>query len=118
MFKYGNGELLSRGLVSRVRLLNCRPYCPEEGAELTNRGNWAADRVECRALVVDCSNLKLLSSALLSKLILLQRRLTRNKARLVLVGLRAEVREVLSWTKLDRFFEIGKDEEQEAAACA
>ena len=35
----------------------------------------------------------------------------------MLSGLRAEIREVLSWTKLDRFFEIAKNEEREAVAC-
>ena len=114
----GHFELLSRGPVSRVRLLDHRPFCQEKVAELTSEWNSVADRADCRALVVDCSNVKLLSSEMLSKLILLQRRLTRKNARLVLAGLRAEVREVLSWTKLDRFFEIKKDEEQEAVACA
>ena len=52
---------------------------------------------------------------MLSRLILLQRRLKQKRARLVLSGLRAEARAVSSWTKLDRFFEIKEGEEQETA---
>jgi anti-anti-sigma regulatory factor len=48
---------------------------------------------------------------MLSKLILLERRLKRRGIRLVLSDLRDEVRRVLRWTKLDRLFEINGDEE-------
>jgi len=109
-------ELLSRGPVSSVRLLNPTPLCDEKVAELINEWNSLADSEHCRVLVVDCSNVQILGSGMLSKLIVLQRRLKRKNARLVLSGLRAEVREILSWTRLDRFFEINKDEEQRAAA--
>ena len=68
--------------------------------------------------MVDCSNVQLMGSEMLSNLILLQRRLARKRARLLLSGLRAEVREVLGWTRLDRYFEIYEDEEREAAALA
>ena len=80
-------------------------------AELTSKWNSLAEPGDSSSLVVDCSNVQLLSSAMLSKLILLQCRLKRKrKARVVLFGLRAEVREVLKWTKLDRYFEINADE--------
>ncbi len=118
MIKYRRLELLSRGTTSKVRLLNHRPYCAEKVAQLSSEWNAVADRVDCRTLVVDCSNVQLLSSEMLSKLILLQRRLNLKNARLVLSGLRAEIREVLKWTRLDRFFEIKEDEQQNAVACA
>ena len=120
MPQYRHFELLSRGPVSRVRLLNHRPLCPEKLAELTAEWNSVADRADCRALYVDCSNVRLLNSELLSKLILLERRLQQKGARLVLIGLREEVREVLSWTRLDRYFRIDEEPEPEpqAAACA
>ena len=57
-------------------------------------------------------------SATLGKLIVLQRRLKKKEAKLVLFGLSPGVREVLKWTKLDRFFEIKDDEPREAAAPA
>ena len=118
MFNYRHLELLNQGPVSRVRLLNHRPSGPEKVTQLTSEWNAVADRADCRTLVVDCANVPLLSSEMLSKLILLQRRLNLKNARLVLSGLRAEVREVLRWTRLDRYFEIREDGEPEAAACA
>ena len=118
MSKFQHLELLSRGPVTTVRLLSCRPYSVGELVELTNEWNSIADRADCQTLLVDCSNVQLLSSEMLSKLILLQRRLKLKKARLLLSGLRTEVREILSWTRLDRFFEIYEDEEREAAALA
>ena len=69
-------------------------------------------------LYVDCSNVQFLSSELLSKLILLERRLKQKRARLVLIGLRPEIREVLSWTRLDRYFQINEEPRREAVACA
>ena len=63
---------------------------------------------------MDCSNVKVLSSEMLSKLILLQRRLKLKDGKLILCGMRGEVREVLSWTKLDQFFEIHEDAEPDA----
>ncbi len=55
---------------------------------------------------------------MLSKLIVLQRRLKLKGAKLVLTGLHPEVREVMSWTRLDRYFEIEQEAEQEAALFA
>jgi anti-anti-sigma factor len=83
-------------------------------------GEWksVADRADCKSLVVDCSNAPVLSSDMLSKLILLQWRLKQKEAKVVLSGLRAEVREVLRWTRLDRFFEINEDEKKEVVAAA
>ncbi len=118
MCQYRHFELLNRGAVSTVRLLNPMPLCDGEIAELTNEWNAVADGVDCRELIVDCSPVRLLDSGMLSKLIVLQRRLNRKNAKLVLSGLRAGVREVLRWTRLDRFFEIKKDETQKAAVLA
>jgi anti-anti-sigma factor len=116
--KYRQIELLSLGPVSRLRLLNHRPFCDEEIAELTSEWNSLADRADCRTLFVDCSNLRILPSDLLGKLILLHRRLKHKEGGLVLCGLRPEVRKVFGWTKLDQFLEIEEDESQKVAASA
>ena len=118
MLDYQHLELLSAGPVSTVRLLNQRPFRADKVVELTAEWNSVADRADCHALVVDCSNVRLLSSEILSKLLLLQRRLKRRQATLVLTGLRHEVREVMNWTRLDRCFEIDEDAEVEMAASA
>jgi len=77
-------------------------------AELTSKRSAEADRAAGKVFV-DCSNVPLLSGEMLGKLILLQGRLKQKQSRLVLSGLRAEVRDVLRWTKIDRFFEIEED---------
>jgi anti-sigma B factor antagonist len=118
MSKYRHLELLSRGSVTGLRILDHRPAGPENVAELAAEWTSVADHADCRTLVVDFSNLQFLSSEMLSRLILLQRRLKEKNAKLILTGLRAEVREVLSWTRLDRFFEITEDEDQEAVSLA
>ena len=107
---YRHLELLDSGPASRVRLLNHMSYSDEEAAELINEWNSVADRADCRTLFVDCSRIRILNSALLNHLVLLRRRLKRKEAKLVLCGVNAETREVLGWTKLDRFFEIEEDQ--------
>ena len=118
MPEYRHLELLCRGPVSRVRILNHGPFCDERIAALASEWNSIADRADCRALIVDCSNVRALRSEMLSKLILLQRRLKQKEATLVLSGLHTEAREVLSWTRLDRFFTIEEDAEREVCVSA
>ena len=117
MAKYRHLELLSRGPVSMVRPLNHRPLHPEAVAELASEWNSVADRANCRSLCVDLSNLDIVNSDMLSKLIVLQRRLKQKEGTLLLCGLSPHVREIFGWTRLDRFFEIKEDERQDAAAC-
>ena len=113
---YRHLELLSSGPVSRVRLVNQWPaYHEQEIRELVAEWNSVAEAADCRTIFMDCSNVKILSSEMLSKLILLQRRLAEKQGKLILCGIRGEVREVLSWTKLDQFFEIREDAEQDDA---
>ena len=114
MPKYHHLELLGSGPVSRVRLVDQSPaYQEKEIAELALEWNSVAEAADCRTLIMDCSNVKIASSEMLSKLIVLQRRLKQKKGKLILCGIRAEVREVLSWTRLDQFFEIKDDAERE-----
>ena len=118
MTKYRHLELLSSGPVTRVRLVDQLPaYHQKEIEELAAEWNSVAETADCRTLVMDCSNVKVLSSEMLSKLILLQRQLKQKQGNLILSGIRAEVREVLSWTKLGKFFEI-EDAEPEAVTLA
>ena len=53
---------------------------------------------------------------MLSRLIVLQRRLKQKGGTLILRGLRSEVRRILMWTKLDRLVEIQEDKREESAA--
>jgi anti-anti-sigma factor len=64
------------------------------------------ERSRCRKLVVDCAGVELMSSDTLGRLLILQRRMRDSGVRLILSGLREEVRQMFAWTKLDRCFEI------------
>ena len=64
------------------------------------------ERSRCRTLVVDCSDVELMSSETLGRLLILQRRMQESGGRLILSGLREEVRQMFAWTKLERCFEI------------
>ncbi len=110
MLTYRHLELVNNGPISRVRLLDRVPaHHLQEIRELAAEWDSVVDVADCRTLVMDCSNVKVLSSEMLSKLILLRRRLKEKDGNLILCGIRAELREVLSWTKLDQFFEIQED---------
>lgn len=113
MASYKHLELLSSGAVCKVRLVDQWPaYHEQEIRELVAEWNSVVESGPCRTLIMDCSNVKVLSSEMLSKLILLQRRLQQKEGKLILCGIRGEVRDVLSWTKLDQFFEIEEEDSQ------
>jgi anti-anti-sigma factor len=68
--------------------------------------NSLIERSRCRKLVVDCSGVEMMSSDTLGRLLILQRRMRKSGGRLILSGLREEVRQMFAWTKLERCFEI------------
>jgi len=115
---YRHLELLGRGPILVVHLLNHRPYYDNDIAELTREWNSIADREDCQTLFLDCSHIHRLTSEMLSKLILLHRRLKHKEGRLILCGLCPEVQELLRWTKLNQLFEIKEDDPREVAALA
>ena len=119
MPQYRYLELLDRGPVSRVQLKEeGSAYHAREVRALVAELNSVAEATDCRTLYIDCLNVKVLSSEMLSSLILLERKLQQKEGKLILCGVRAEVREVLSWTKLDQVFEIQEGAEGEAATFA
>ncbi|MGA2258153.1 MAG: STAS domain-containing protein [Thermoguttaceae bacterium] len=83
-----------------------RPVGVETITDSTGELEPVDDRSDGKAILVDCSSVQVLSSEILGKLLLLQWQMKQKGARLVLSGLRAEVREVLCWTKIDRLFAI------------
>lgn len=118
MPRYRHLELLSQGEVSVVRLLDPRPFQGDEIEELLDEWNAVAESTEYQTLVMDCSNVEMVNSEVLSRLVSLQRRLKRKGRKLVLCGLRAHAREVLGWTGLNRYFEIKGDGETESVSWA
>ncbi len=111
-------ELVCYGPRTVVRFIKRRPVRRDEIKELAREWTYMADRIDCQTFVLDCSELEIIRSEMLSKLVLLRQRLKRKGAALVLCGIRGGVREVLNWVKLDRFFAIREDESSEARAVA
>ena len=88
MPKYRHLELLRTGPVTSVRLVGPSPaYHENQIAELAAELNSVAEAADCRTLIMDCSNVKILSSEMLSKLILLQRQLKQKDGKLILCGI-------------------------------
>ena len=109
MSSFRHLELLRLGPDPAVRLVDRTPSDSEVIDDISREWECIADHADCKTLLVDCAEVARLSSEMLSKLIVLQRRLQQKKGKLILCGLAPHVREVLRWTKLDRFFEIKED---------
>jgi anti-anti-sigma factor len=98
-------EHLSCGPISVVRLERQRPSELHASNDLSQ---WLsiAEKTRCQKLVIDCSNIEFMSSDMLSRLVMLQRKMREHGGQLVLCGLCKVVRDLFAWTKLDRYFEI------------
>ena len=69
-----------------------------------------------KAILLNFGNVEFLSSAALGKLITLDRKVKTHKGRLKLCGIRPEILEVFQITKLNKVFDIRKDEPEAIAA--
>ena len=69
------------------------------------------DRFDRRQLVLDFSGVRLLGSQALGVLLTLRKKLQAAKGRLVICGLRPDLRKVFSITKLEKLFKFEPDEE-------
>jgi anti-sigma B factor antagonist len=69
-----------------------------------------------KAILLEFGNVEFLSSAALGKLITLDRKVKTHKGRLKLCGIRPEILEVFQITKLNKVFDIRKDEPEAIAA--
>jgi anti-sigma B factor antagonist len=69
-----------------------------------------------KAILLNFTNVEFLSSAALGKLITLDRKIKSNKGRLKLCSIRPEILEVFQITKLNKVFDIRKDESEAIAA--
>jgi anti-sigma B factor antagonist len=69
------------------------------------------DEEGCRKLLLNFGNVEFLSSAALGKLITLNKKLQAAKGRLILCNIDPQIHEVFEITKLDKFFNIQKEEQ-------
>jgi anti-sigma B factor antagonist len=65
----------------------------------------------CRKLLLNFGNVEFLSSAALGKLITLNNKLQTGKGRLILCNIDPQIHKVFEITKLDKFFNIQKEEQ-------
>jgi anti-anti-sigma factor len=70
------------------------------------------DRFDRRQIVLDFSGVRFLSSQALAVLLTLRRKLESVKGRVVICGLRSDLREIFRITKLEKIFEFQPDEER------
>ena len=86
---------------------------PPIQAELLNASEKAGGR-----LIVDLSNVTMLTSVGIGMLVTLHNKSKEHKGRLALFGLRADIVDLLKLTRLDKLFLISKDKEAAEKAVA
>jgi len=69
------------------------------------------DELGRKKVLLNFSNVEFLSSAVLGKLVSLNRKLQAVRGKLILCGISKEIREVFEITKLDKLFTIHKEEQ-------
>jgi anti-sigma B factor antagonist len=69
-----------------------------------------------RKLVLDFSNIKLLSSNVLGMLVKVQKHIALIKGRIAICGLRPELKKIFTITRLDRTFDFYDNERQAVAS--
>ena len=103
------------GDVTIVRFRDPRVTNPLEIEDLGRQLYAVLEFENCSKLVIDFSPVEFLSSAMIGKLISLNRKVKVCKADLRLCGLRPEIQDVFRLCNLERVFEIREDQ---AAAIA
>ncbi len=81
---------------------------PEMSDELETVAEIVHDRDDCD-VVIDFSDVDIVTSSSLSKLLKLHKPITRSKRRLVLCGVAAQTKGIFKVTGLDNIFEIADD---------
>ena len=100
--------------VSVVKLVDEKVMDPERVQQLGNE-LLALPETESDQILINMENVKFLSSSAINKLIVLEKRLSKNGGKIMLSNLRPEVREVFTITNLTSVFDIC-DAEDEALA--
>ncbi len=110
MSNYRRLEVSEAGDVTIVRFVDRKildeANIQEMGQELFD----LVERRQCKKLLLNFANVEFLSSAALGKLITLNKKRKANNAILKLCGIRPDIYEVFSITKLDKLFDIQEDE--------
>ena len=98
---FANGKLLAEGIIK------------QSGAELLAV---ASDAVPGEKIVLNFDGVSFMSSAMLGKLIKFHKQCRQGQVELKVCSIAPEIFEVFKITKLDKAFEVYKDEEQALAS--
>ena len=99
-------ELEAAGSASVVKFKDKRVMDPARIEMLGKELEMVAGSPQGQKLTVDFDNVKFISSAAISKLVVLEKRIRANGGKLRLSNLRPEVRDVFSMARLDSVFDI------------
>jgi anti-sigma B factor antagonist len=103
-------EIQEIGDVTVIRFRDPRITNPLEIEELGQQLYRTLEVKHCLKLVIDFSPVEFLSSALIGKLISLNRKVKVGKAGLRLCSLRPEIQEIFHLCNLERVFDIREDQ--------
>ena len=101
-----------RGDVGIVRFLTTQVLDEMNVQQLGEEFHQLVDKQYLLKLVINFERVKFLSSAVLGKLISLNKRLTKEKGRLALCCINKDVRQVFKITRLDKLIPIFSSEEK------
>jgi anti-anti-sigma factor len=110
-------RLEKRADVTVAYLLDTRIVAELAIASLGDELYSVGERPDCTKLVLNFAAVEYLSSAMLGKLINLNRRMKVRKAMLVLCEIRPEILTIFKLTSLDRILDIRATEADAVAAC-
>ncbi len=99
-------ELEAVDSTSVVKFKDQRVMDPARIEKLGKELEMVAGSPQGKKLTVDFDNVKFISSAAISKLVVLEKRVRANGGKLRLSNLRPEVRDVFSLARLDTVFDI------------
>ena len=93
-----------------IRILDERLVDPEHLKRLFDDLYEMLGKTDQQQVVLDFSSVKFMASAMLGKLVALQKKCVEYRAKLKLCGITPEIMEVFKITKLNKVFDIQSDE--------
>jgi len=109
----GTGLVISKVMDVTVAALRIPSLLDERAIEDIGKGLFQlVDEQACRKLVVDFRLVNALSSQMLGVLVSLYKRSRAIKGRVVLCGLRADLKRIFEITRLDKIMEFAPDESE------
>jgi len=106
MLSYRHLEVGKNGDVIVVRFGKHRVLDDLTADKISDELLGVADRPDCNRLLLDFSGVEQLSSAMLTKLVRLHKKMGTKGEKLRLTGISSQIRSVFATTRLDRLFDF------------